>query len=96
MEKIDKIISAIKKPLIFASKNQFANLSAVRDMESHISKLAEEAITLSLEEQVRMVFQNILTRFDRFDSLDIGLKKERIKESLTILSAVAKVPSTVR
>ena len=90
MEKIDKIISAIKKPLIFASKNQFGNLTAVKDMESHISKLAEEALTLSLEEQVRMVFQNILTRFDRFDSLDIGLKKERIKESLTILSEIQK------
>jgi ATP-dependent DNA helicase RecG len=90
MEKIDEIISAIKKPLIFASKNQFANLGTVKDMESHISKLTKEALTLSLEQQVRVVFQNILTRFDRFDSLDSGMKKERIVESLAILSEIQK------
>ncbi len=88
MEKIDKIISAIKKPLIFASKNQFDNLTAVKDLESHISKLAKEALTLSLEQQVRVVFQNLLTRFDSFDSLAINRKKERIEESLTILSQI--------
>ncbi|MBW2184569.1 MAG: hypothetical protein JRF49_11995, partial [Deltaproteobacteria bacterium] len=88
MEKIDKIISAIKKPLIFASKNQFGNLTAVKDMESHISKLANEALTLSLEQQVKVVFQNLLTRFDSVDSLAINRKKERIEESLTILSQI--------
>ncbi|MCK5422741.1 MAG: DEAD/DEAH box helicase, partial [Deltaproteobacteria bacterium] len=53
-----------------------------------ISKLAKEALTLSLEQQVRVVFQNLLTRFDSFDSLAINRKKERIEESLTILSQI--------
>ena len=88
MNRLDEIVTAIKKPLVFASKNQFANLDNIKGLESHIDKLVEEALTLQLEQPVKMLFQNLLTHFDHFDSLDTGLKKGRVGEALAIISQV--------
>lgn len=88
MGRLAEIITAIKKPLIFASKNQFGNLDTIKGLESHINKLAEEALTLQLEQPVKVVFQNILTWFNHFDSLGTHLKKKIIEDTLTILSKI--------
>ena len=88
MDRLAEIITAIKKPLIFASKNQFGNLDTIKGLESHIKKLAEEALTLSLEQPLKVVFQNLLSQFNRFDSLDTSLKRRRIEDNLTILSKI--------
>jgi len=88
MDRLAEIITAIKKPLIFASKNQFGNLDTIKGLELHIKKLAEEALTLSLEQPLKVVFQNLLSQFNRFDSLDTSLKRRRIEDNLTILSKI--------
>lgn len=86
MDRLAEIITAIKRPLIFASKNQFGNLDTIKGLESHINKLAEEALTLPLEQPVKVIFQNLLIQFNQFGSWDPNLKKKRIEDTLTILS----------
>ena len=93
MNRLSEIISAIKNPLIFASKNQFANLDTIKGLELLISKLVKEALELPLDKQNKVVFQNLLANFYQFDSLDTKLKKVKIGESLTILSEVEETPS---
>jgi len=88
MDRLVEIITAIKKPLIFASKNQFGNLDTIKGLEYHIKKLAEEALTLSLEQPLKVIFQNLLSQFNQFDSLDTSLKRRRIEDNLTILSKI--------
>ena len=86
VDRLAEIINAIKNPLVFASKNQFANLDTIKGLEYHVDKLAKEALTLTIEKQDRIIFENIITMFEQFDSLDIKLKKERIVECLDKLS----------
>lgn len=90
MNRIGKIISAIEKPLVFASKNQFANLDTIKELESHINKLAKEALTLPLKQPLKLMFQDLASQFNQFDFLDTDLKKRRIEESLTVISRIQK------
>ncbi len=86
MKKLSEIISAIKKPLIFASRHQFANLDTVKELEYHINNLAVEALALPLKLEDKAIFNNILTCFEGFDALDNEHKKERIEGVFNLLS----------
>lgn len=88
VNRLSEIINAIKKPLVFASKNQFANLDTIKGLEYHIDKLAKEALSFASEKPDRIVFGKIITMFEQFDSLDTNLKKRRIVECLERLSHI--------
>ena len=78
MNRLPEIINAIKKPLVFASKNQFANLDTVKGLGYHIDKLAKEALTFAIEKPDRIILEHIISMFEQFESLDTDLKKRRI------------------
>jgi len=88
MNKLNEIISAIKKPLSFASRHQFANLDTVKKLEYHLHTLAEEALSLPLDTENKALFQKLLDCVDSFDSLNNEGKKERIENVLTLLSKI--------
>ncbi len=88
MNRLAEIINAIKNPLVFASKNQFANLDTIKGLEYHVDKLAKEALTFTIGKPDRIIFENIIAMFEQFESLDIKLKKERIVECLDRLSHI--------
>ncbi len=88
VNRLAEIINAIKNPLVFASKNQFANLDTIKGLECHVDKLAKEALTFAIEKPDRIIFENIITMFKQFESLDINLKKRRIVECLDRLSHI--------
>jgi ATP-dependent DNA helicase RecG len=86
----DEIISQIKRPLEFASKNNFANLSHIRDLESTINSHIERAVSLLSHQQSAVSNQNNLARikelFSGFDSLSLTEKKEHIKTAQELLT----------
>jgi ATP-dependent DNA helicase RecG len=86
MKNLSEIISAIKKPLIFASRHHFANLDTVKELEYHINNLAVEALALPLKQEDKAIFNKIITCFEGFDALDNEQKKERVEGVLNLLS----------
>ncbi len=64
VNRLAEIINAIKNPLVFASKNQFANLDTIKGLECHVDKLAKEALTFAIEKPDRIIFENIITMYE--------------------------------
>ena len=86
MERLNEIIAAIKKPLVFASRNKFSNLENIKELELYVDTLANEALTLSLDHKAKVIFQNVIGQFNKFDSLDYKNKKDRIEKTLDVLT----------
>jgi len=83
--RLTEIISAIEKPLQFASRNQFRHLDAIKGLELHIHTLVQEAISLSVE-PLKERFQGLFAQFYGFDSLDSSLKREKVESALGIIA----------
>ena len=52
MNDLSEIIFTIKKPLLYASKNNFTNLDKVKDLEACVHTQTHKALDLPLEERV--------------------------------------------
>jgi len=91
-ESFDEIILKIKKPVEFASKNSFANITALRDLESTVNQYVDKAISLlSLQPSALSLQQNlnkIKDLFSGFDSLNLSEKEERLKTAQTLLNRI--------
>src|SRR3989304_2981663 len=91
-EILDEIILKIKKPVEFASKNSFANITALRDLESTVNQYVDKAISLlSLQPSALSLQQNlnkIKDLFSGFDSLNLSEKEERLKTAQTLLNRI--------
>ena len=82
MSELSAIVSTIKKPLLYASKNNFTNLDKVKEVESCVHTQVHKALNLPLEEPLKETFQHLADQFNQFDSLPIEQKRERIEEAL--------------
>lgn len=81
-------LSAIKKPLEFASKNSFSNLPRVRDLGSLIPSVIETSLSLpSLSEN--NLLKELQEKFTGFDRLTADGKKALITDALRRLEDLA-------
>jgi ATP-dependent DNA helicase RecG len=88
----DEIISHLKRPIEFASKDSFAHLNNVRDLESAINAQIERAISFlalqpsALSLQPKQTLIEIKENFKGFDSLSLSDKKDRLKAARILLN----------
>ena len=91
-ESFDEIILKIKKPVEFASKNSFANITALRDLESTVNQYVDKAISLLSLQPSALSLQQHLNKikdlFSGFDSLNLSEKEERLKTAQTLLNRI--------
>ncbi|MFH1626311.1 MAG: DEAD/DEAH box helicase, partial [Pseudomonadota bacterium] len=88
MRELGDIITALRKPMNYASKNSFANLDIVKDLEVHVVNLAKQALLLPLAPEKSSLIRKLAGNFAGFDSLDSSSKKIRIIDSLRILERI--------
>src|SRR3972149_6845706 len=83
-----QIISNLLKPLCFASKDNFAHLAAIKDVEALIQNLCGQALALPIPEKDIRRVKDIKDMFEGFDMLALDKKKEKIKKALEIIQVV--------
>ena len=86
MDRLFEIINTVKKSFTFTAKNNFSNLPGIKGLESSTKHLAREALSLSLDESLNTIFRQLLSDFDRFDALEVPLKKKSVEAGLLLLS----------
>ena len=85
MSPLDEIITTIKKPLLYASKNNFTNLAKVKDLKLCVHTQSQKALKLPLEEPLKKTFQHLSDQFNTFDSLPVEQKRQTIEDALSSL-----------
>ena len=85
MSQLEEIITTIKKPLLYASKNNFTNLNKVKDLKLCVHTQSQAALKLSLDEPLKKTFQHLSEQFNQYDSLSIKHKREMIEDTLSTL-----------
>lgn len=105
---LDEIISQLKRPLEFASKNSFANLPHLHDLESTINSLIDKAVSFlnhqsstpstslrtgSINQQNLIKIKDLLSGFDL---LSLNEKKERLKAAQNLLSKIQDTDKSQR
>ncbi|MFH2011466.1 MAG: ATP-dependent DNA helicase RecG [Pseudomonadota bacterium] len=88
MRELGDIITALHKPLDYISKNSFANLEIVKDLEAYVMNLTNEAMSLPLDPEKFSFIQDVAREFTGFDSLDLHSKKIRVMDSLRVLECI--------
>lgn len=106
-ESFDEIILKIKKPVEFASKNSFANITALRDLESTVNTQIDSALSFlalqplapstslraGLSLQSKQILVEIKENFKGFDSLSLSEKKERLNTAKVLIEKLYKEES---
>ncbi len=100
-ESFDEIISHLKRPVEFASKDSFAHLNTIRDLESAIVKQIDKAISLisshhpAVSHRFKQILYEIKENFKGFDSLSLTEKKERLKAAQNLLESLMQITQNV-
>ncbi|MFQ6077529.1 MAG: ATP-dependent DNA helicase RecG [Thermodesulfobacteriota bacterium] len=79
------IVQAITKPLIFASRNGFANLPLMKGLEKLIEGLGYQALSLELAQSQKRLIRELLEIFSGFEGSSIEEKKDCIARSMKIM-----------
>jgi len=90
-----QIISNLLKPLCFASKDNFAHLAAIKDVEGLIHNLCGQALALPIPEKDIIRVKDIKAMFEGFDMLALEGKRERIRKALEIVKVISSQWSAV-
>ncbi len=100
MDDLKTVLDRIRKPIVFASRDNFAHLSSLTGIEPFMQKQLKDLRRLS-KGSVKVA--DLEKLFDGFDSLPPDQKKERVKKASTLidsfgnlldsLSPVASAPS---
>ncbi|MEI6128020.1 MAG: ATP-dependent DNA helicase RecG, partial [Pseudomonadota bacterium] len=81
------ILTAIERPLEFASRNSFANLHTIKGLEELIPSLADKGLAASTQEEQKVFFLNLKAEFLAFTKLTQEQKKNIILNTLARLKA---------
>ncbi len=79
------ILEALEKPLLFASRNDYANLKNLKGLEPYFGHWLQRASALALASPRQDLFRKFREQILDFDGLDLDSKKVRIHELLKIL-----------
>ena len=83
-----KIISTLLKPLIFASKDNFAHLSAIKNIELLTQNLCHQALRLSISDSNIGRVRELQGIFVGFDSLTVEGKRDKITKAMDIIKEI--------
>ncbi|HBR18417.1 MAG TPA: DNA helicase RecG [Deltaproteobacteria bacterium] len=83
-----QIISNLLKPIVFASKDNFAHLSAIKNIEVLAQNLCQQALTLSISDSNAKKVKEIQNVFEGFDALALEGKKDKIRKAFDIIKEI--------
>ncbi|MFQ5900445.1 MAG: ATP-dependent DNA helicase RecG [Thermodesulfobacteriota bacterium] len=89
-KEIGALLDTLLKPLIFASKDSFAHLHTIRDLEPFITGTCNKVGSLSLPPLCKDIVKDLRTNFKGFDLLPLPEKKERIIKGLSLADSLKK------
>jgi len=84
------ILTALEKPLKFASSKNFANLDKIKALDQLAGDLTLKALSLPLSGAQSKAVENIRDLFKTYESLDFGQKQKVIESSLEIIERLRK------
>ncbi len=87
------ILTALEKPLKFASSKNFANLDKIKALDQLAGDLTLKALSLPLSGAQSKAVENIRDLFKTYESLDFGQKQKVIGSSLEIIERLRKSDS---
>ena len=85
----NEILTAIERPLSFASRNSFANLHTIKGLDELIPSLAGKGLSASTLSDQKDFFLKLQGGFAAFTSLAQEQKKDLILKTLTRLKAIS-------
>jgi len=77
---LQQILESLEKPLLYATRNDFANLGKLKGLEPYVSAWLEKALALPLSKTKQQLFRQFGTAVRGFDGADAPAKKTRILE----------------
>ena len=87
------ILTALEKPLKFASSKNFANLDKIKALDQLAGDLTLKALSLPLSGAQSKAVENIRDLFKTYESLDFGQKQKVIESSLKIIERLRNIDS---
>ena len=88
MESFKKNLQKIEQPLNFAAKNDFKNLSHIKDLGKSLSSLITQfvsAVSPAAKSGFEPPLKQLLNIFSDYDAQDLHVKKTKISEAAAIL-----------
>lgn len=83
---LEQVRESIRKPLLWASRDGYRNLGALKGMERLVSGLVLKVeASQAVSEGEKQMFRRLGSLFEAFDGLDLQLKKERVFRALGML-----------
>ena len=80
-----EILEALEKPLLYASRNDYANLKTLKGVEPYMVRWVEKAGSLPLSRHQQELFRRLKVQLPGFDGLDLPSKKARLLELAKIM-----------
>ncbi len=83
----DDILAAIRRPLDFAARNDYANVMALRGLERTVDRLIDRGLSLALDAGERARLEALRAVLAGFDGAPAGGRRERIEAARRLLEA---------
>ncbi len=92
---MDDILLAIRRPLDFAARNDYANVMALRGLERTVDRVIDRGLSLAPDDTARDRLQAIRAALAGFDSLPADGRRARVEEARRLLDAPVAAPAPV-
>lgn len=89
MHRVDDILNSIKKPIAFASKDDFSHIGAIKGLEGLMKRLCMELKSINPPTEVVSGFDRLNGLFTGFDSLTTDEKKEVITKAARLVNEIS-------
>ena len=88
MDALPKIIKSIKNPLLFISRTNFKKIEMVKDLETTIPNLIDQALIFNQDDNCQNLLLKLKESFLDFNKLVSVEKRKRIEEGLNIINRI--------
>ncbi len=85
---LQQILYAMEKPILYASRNDYANLKTLKGLEPYLSRWLEKASATAMSGRRQELFRNLKTLIQGFDTLELPAKKGRIQQAQDLLQSL--------
>ncbi len=83
-------LDALRKPLLFVSKNNFSNLSIIKGLETTVSDITLKLLSYEENSEIKEHLNRIRTGFKDFDLMEQKNKEHIVRSTLETISELLK------
>ena len=87
-QSLENIISAMKRPLQFAAKNDYASLHTVKGLDELMPALAQKALQLAATDGMKTILTAVGNSFTEFYTLDQSRQQQAVQQALDLLDRI--------